>query len=158
MLTTASGPRGVLGWAKSPGQIAVTYLRIALISTTHMYWAPVVWLLMLGSGRVGMNEGGPRPSRRSLGSGRDWPMEAVVGCPALTCSLQGLISTHVPPPPPPRPMPPWTVAWNRGVERRKNFDCRQKWKAGHRACLWFVSISLALEGCYGILQVEEEGR
>lgn len=62
------------------------------------------------------------------------------------------------PPPPPRPMPPWTVAWNRGVERRKNFDCRQKWKAGHRACLWFVSISLALEGCYGILQVEEEGR
>lgn len=101
MLTTASGPRGVLAWAKSPGQIAVTYLRIALISTTHMYWAPVVWLLMLGSGRVGMNEGGPRPSRRSLGSGRDWPMEAVVGCPALTCSLQGLISTRVPPLPPP---------------------------------------------------------
>lgn len=36
MLTTTSGPRGVSAWAKSPGQIAVTYLRIALISTTHM--------------------------------------------------------------------------------------------------------------------------
>lgn len=53
MLTTASGPRGVSTWAKSPRQIAVTYLRIALISTTHMYWAPVVWLLMMGPGGLG---------------------------------------------------------------------------------------------------------
>lgn len=63
--------------------------------------------------------------------------------------------------PPPTPHPPLrAVAWNRGIERRKNFDCRQKWKAGPRVCLWFVSfvISLALEGCYGILQVEEEER
>ena len=147
MLTTTSGPRGVSAWAKSPGQIAVTNLRIALISTTHMYWAPVVWLLTLGPGGVEMNEGGPRPSRRSLGA-----QLLPAACRASSPHLE-----H--PPPTPHP-PPWAVAWNRGIERRKNFDCRQTWKAGPRVCLWFVSfvISLALEGCYGILQVEEEER
>lgn len=37
-----------------------------------------------------------------------------------------------------------------GVERRKNLDCRQKWKAGPWGCLWFVGICLALEGCCGV--------
>ena len=110
MLTTTSGPRGVSAWAKSPGQIAVTNLRIALISTTHMYWAPVVWLLTLGPGGVEMNEGGPRPSRRSLGA-----QLLPAACRASSPHLE-----H--PPPTPHP-PPWAVAWNRGIERRKNFDC-----------------------------------
>lgn len=103
MLTIASGPRGVSAWAKSPGQIAVTYLRIALISTTHMYWASVVWLLMLGPGGVGMNEGGLGPQEDPWAAGETGQWRLSWGAQLLPAALRPHLPACATLPPPHTP-------------------------------------------------------
>ena len=83
VLTTTSGLRGVSAWARSPGQIAVTSLRIGFCFTHTHLLGSCCMAAMLGPGSVRMNEGGSRPSRRYPGSGRDWPVKVVVGHLAL---------------------------------------------------------------------------
>lgn len=78
-----------------------------------------------------------------------------MGCPALTCST-GASSPHLEHLPHPHP-PLRAVTEYRGIERRKNFDCRQKWDWSQGVSLVCVfCYFLALEGCTGFLQVEEE--